>query len=117
MIDGDFLCQAEPSSGDDPFNQDLLFANLAAVAPVYRDGGLRLHGGCARGRGSLTIANDTPAPSRRTGLPGEVVIARVTAPESERKERIVHRDLDPAWQQWGHARTVELEARARRPVA
>ena len=113
MIDGDFLCQAEPTSGEDPFNQELLFANLAAVAPVYR----------AAGYGYMVVARVVEDADDREryarafaahGLPGEVVIARVTAPESERKERIVHRDLDPAWHAWGHARTVELEAEPQR---
>ncbi len=109
MIDGDFLCQAEPNVEGVPFNQDLLFANLAAVAPVYR----------SYGYGFMVIARVVEDPEDRAryaqafaaaGMPGEVVIARVTAPESERKDRIVHRDLDPEWHQWGHARTVELEA-------
>jgi len=109
MIDGDFLCQAKPASVEDPFNQELLFANLAAVAPVYR----------AAGFGYVVVARvvedaadrDRYARAfRAAGQPGEVVIARVTAPEAERKDRIVRRDLDPAWQRWGHARTVELEA-------
>ena len=109
MIDGDFLCQAEPNVDGVPFNQDLLFANLAAVAPVYR----------SYGYGLVVIARVVEDAEDRdrysgafaaAGLPGEVVIARVTAPEPERKERIVHRDLDPEWHAWGHARTVELEA-------
>lgn len=109
MIDGDYLCQAKPTSGADPYNQQLLFANLAAVAPVYREAGF----------GYMVIARvvedeDDRASYARAfaahGLPGEVVIGRVTAPESLRKTRIVGRDLDPAWREWGHARTVELEA-------
>ena len=109
MIDGDYLCQASPTTLDDPFGQSLMFENLAAVAPVYR----------ARGFGLVVIARvveDATDRSRYSrafaagDLRGEVVIARVTAPEAERKERIVHRDIDPAWQEWGHARTVELEA-------
>lgn len=109
MIDGDFLCQAKPASDADPFNQELLFANLAAVAPVYR----------RYGYGYTVIARVVEDPEDRDryshafaahGQPAEVVIGRVTAPESVRKSRIVARDLDPAWREWGHARTVELEA-------
>lgn len=109
MIDGDFLCQAAPASGNDGFGQDLLFANLAAVAPVYR----------RFGYGIMVIARVVEDPEDCTryahafaaaGQPAQVTIARVTAPEAVRKARIVHRDVDPAWHQWGHARTVELDA-------
>lgn len=109
MIDGDFLCQAEPAAVDVPFNQELLFANLAAVAPVYR----------RFGYGYMVIARVVEDPEDRDryahafaahGQPAEVIIGRVTAPEAVRKQRILLRDLDPSWQQWGHARTVELES-------
>ena len=39
-----------------------------------------------------------------------VKLVRVVAPEEERKARIVQRDLDPVWHEWGHLRTVELHA-------
>jgi GNAT superfamily N-acetyltransferase len=114
MIDGDFLCQARPTQTDDPFNQELLFANLAAVAPVYRTAGFGyvvvarvVEDAEDRARYAQAFAVPSPAGG---ALPAQVVIGRVTAPEPARKDRIVHRDLDPAWHQWGHARTVELEA-------
>jgi len=105
MIDGDYLCQASPNAPGAAFNQGLYFQNLAAVAPVYRSAGY----------GVMVIARVVEDPQDR-GRYGEafdttdVVFARVTAPEEERKARIVHRDLDPAWHEWGHARTVELHA-------
>ncbi|MCR6712022.1 MAG: GNAT family N-acetyltransferase [Demequina sp.] len=104
-IDGDFLCQASPAAPGAGFNQELLFDNLAAVAPVYR----------AAGYGIMVIARVVEDPEDRGRYArafgtDSVTIARVTAPEEERKARIVHRDLDPWWHEWGHARTVELHA-------
>ena len=107
MIDGDYLCQASPDAPGAAFNQGLFFQNLAAVAPVYR----------AAGYGVMVIARVVEDPDDRARYssafasdagPAEVRIVRVTAPERERKDRIVQRDLEPEWQQWGHARTVEL---------
>lgn len=105
MIDGDYLCQASPDAPGAAFNQGLYFQNLAAVAPVYRSAGY----------GVMVIARVVEDPEDRarhaqafgTDL---VTVARVTAPEEERKARIVQRDIEPEWQQWGHARTVELHA-------
>jgi hypothetical protein len=108
-IDADFLCQASPNPPGAEFGQALMFDNLAAVAPVYR----------SYGYGIMVIARVVEDPEDRERYatafagpagPAEVRIARVTAPEEERKSRIVHRDLDPAWHEWGHARTVELHA-------
>lgn len=103
MIDGDFLAEASPAPAGDRFRQGLMFANLASVAPVYRDAGY----------GIVVIARVVEDPLDRSRYAdafggAEVRIVRVTAPEEERKARIVHRDLDPAWHEWGHARTVEL---------
>lgn len=105
MIDGDYLCQASPNAPGAAFNQGLYFQNLAAVAPVYR----------AAGYGVMVVARVVEDSEDRGryrdafGTP-DVVVARVTAPEEERKSRIVQRDIEPEWQQWGHARTVELHA-------
>ncbi|MGC4174381.1 GNAT family N-acetyltransferase [Demequina sp.] len=107
QIDGDFLAEAHPAPDGDRFRQALMFANLAAVAPVYR----------ASGYGIMVIARVVEDPEDRSRYatafasdagPAEVRIVRVTAPEDERKARILVRDLEPEWQQWGHARTVEL---------
>lgn len=105
MIDGDFLCQASPNVPGADFNQGLLFANLAAVAPVYRSAGF----------GCMVIARVVEDPADRGRYAeafggGSVTIARVVAPEEDRKARIVQRDLDPVWHEWGHLRTVELHA-------
>ena len=42
QIDADFLCEAQPAAANDRFNEGLLFANLAAVAPNYRNAGIGL---------------------------------------------------------------------------
>jgi len=113
FIDGDYLCQAEPFDAADPYKQSLMFRNLAAVAPVYREAGY----------GLITIARVVEDAEDRAryahafaahGLPGEVVIARVTAPEDERMQRIRAREPEGYWQQWGFARTVELESQLER---
>ena len=105
MIDGDFLAQASPDVPGAAFNQTLMFANLAALAPVYREHGF----------GCMVIARVVEDPEDRerysSAFGGATVrIVRVVAPEEERKARIVHRDLDPVWHEWGHLRTVELHA-------
>jgi GNAT superfamily N-acetyltransferase len=105
MIDGDYLCQASPDAPGAPFNQGLYFQNLAAVAPVYRSAGY----------GVMVLARVVEDPEDRDRYARAfgtelVTIARVTAPEEERKSRIVQRDIEPEWQQWGHARTIELHA-------
>ncbi|PKQ27118.1 MAG: hypothetical protein CVT64_01330 [Actinobacteria bacterium HGW-Actinobacteria-4] len=107
-IDGDALCQAEPTHPDDPFNQSLFFENLAAVAPVYR----------RRGFGCMIIPRVVEDEADRgryidaltgPGGPAEVTIVRVTASEATRMARIKHREPEGYWQEWGFARTVELE--------
>lgn len=107
-IDGDFLCQAEPASPQDPYNQELFFANLAAVAPQYR----------ARGCGIMILPRVVEDDADRgryarafatTGAPADVTIVRVTASESTRMDRITARDPEGHWREWGWARTVELE--------
>jgi GNAT superfamily N-acetyltransferase/predicted kinase len=108
FIDGDYLCQAEPFDPEDPYKQRLLFANLAAVAPIYR----------AAGYGLVTISRVVEDPADRSryaaafgvpGAPATVMIVRVTAPEDVRMERIRAREPEGYWQEWGFARTVELE--------
>lgn len=107
-IDGDYLCQAEPANPADPFNQELLFANLAAVGPVYRRAGY----------GLIIVARVVEDPDDRArysrafgsaGLAAEVAIARVTAPEDLRMDRIRAREPEGYWQNRLTARTVELE--------
>ena len=108
FIDGDYLCQAEPFDAADPYKQSLLFKNLAAVAPVYREAGY----------GLVTISRVVEDPVDREryaaafgvpGAPAIVTIARVTAPQDVRMARIHAREPEGYWQDWGFARTVELE--------
>ncbi len=107
-IDADALCQAAPTLDEDPFNQELLFAALAAVAPLYR----------ARGMGCVVIARVVEDAGDRdryarafaseAGL-AQVAVVRVTADESTRLERVRAREPEGYWQELGLARTVELE--------
>lgn len=108
LIDGDALCQAEPTDPADPFNQELLFANLGAIAPHYR----------ARGAGCVVIPRVVEDAADRDryarafasdGGPAEVAIVRVGASESTRRDRIVAREPEGYWQDWSLARTVELQ--------
>lgn len=109
FIDGDYLCQAAPAPDGDPFNQRLLFANLAAVAPVYR----------LRGHGLIVIARVVEDPADRERYarafasdagPADVSIVRVDAPRSVREARVSEREPAGKWRDWGLARTVELAA-------
>ena len=107
-IDADALCQAAPTLDEDPFNQELLFAALAAVAPLYR----------ARGMGCIVIARVVEDAADRdryarafaseAGL-AQVAVVRVTAEETTRLERVRAREPEGYWQELGLARTVELE--------
>jgi adenylylsulfate kinase-like enzyme len=107
-IDGDYLCQAQPHSSDDPYHQRLFFDNLAAVAPQYR----------ARGCGIMVIARVVEDEADRnryrralatSGTPAEVTIVRITASEDTRLARITAREPEGHWQEWASVRTVELE--------
>lgn len=108
FIDADALCQAEPAAEDDPFNQELLFAALGAVAPLYR----------ARGFGCVVIARVVEDVADRdryarafaseAGL-AQVAVVRLTADESVRLERVRHREPEGYWRDMATARTVELE--------
>ncbi len=110
FIDGDALCQAEPRTDDDPFNQGLMFDALTAVAGVYRD----------RGYGLMIIPRvvedgDDRARYERvfeTADAGaaEVAIVRVAATEQVRLERLAAREPEGYWREWAAHRTVELNA-------
>ncbi len=108
FIDADYLCQAAPMPEDDPFGQGLLFANLAAVAPVYR----------AQGYGCMVIARvvedarDRERYADALAGPGgraHVSIVRVTASQDARVARITAREPEGYWRELGLARTVELD--------
>ncbi|WP_430868164.1 GNAT family N-acetyltransferase [Demequina aurantiaca] len=107
FIDGDYLCQAEPSHAEDPFNQALLFDNLAAMAPNYR----------ARGYGLMVIARVVEDPEDRARYatafasaagPADVSIIRVDASQEVREARVSVREPEGKWRDWALARTVEL---------
>ncbi|MFV0634575.1 GNAT family N-acetyltransferase [Demequina sp.] len=108
-VDADFLCQATPRPHDDPFLQGLLFDNLASIAPHYR----------RRGIGLMVVprvvedATDrerygTAFSSADAGV-AEVTIARVDAPQEVRIARLTAREPEGYWQEFAHARTVELD--------
>lgn len=108
-IDADFLCQAEPALADDPYNQRLLFENLAGVAPNYRH----------RGYGCMVIARVVEDPADReryarafssTAGSAQVSVVRVSAPEDVRLDRVAAREPEGYWRDKLQARTVELEA-------
>ncbi|WP_084104594.1 GNAT family N-acetyltransferase [Demequina sp. NBRC 110056] len=109
-VDADFLCQAEPHADSDPFNQRLLFANLAAIAPNYR----------AAGFGFMVVprvvedARDRDRYAHAFADPdagaAEVAIVRVDAPEAVRLDRLTAREPEGYWRDHSHARTVELDA-------
>lgn len=107
FIDGDYLCQAVPCPDGDPFNQELLFGNLSAVAPNCRD----------RGLGLMVIARvvEDPADRERYAAafssdagPADVSIVRVDAPEEVRFARLAEREPEGQWRDWSLSRTVEL---------
>lgn len=108
FVDADYLCQAAPMQEGDPYGQELLFANLAAVAPNYR----------ARGYGCIVIARVVEDARDRdryaaafSGPEGgaHVSIVRVTASEEARRARIAAREPEGYWRELCLARTVELD--------
>ncbi|MBN2176578.1 MAG: GNAT family N-acetyltransferase [Demequinaceae bacterium] len=109
IIDGDRFAQAEPAPGEDPYNQELMFACLREIAPLYRD----------RGYGCIVLPRvvEDDADRRRYedafGGPAgvaQVSVVRVTASEGTRRERLRRREPEGKWLDWALDRTVELEA-------
>ena len=110
FLDGDYLCQANPSGTDDPHHQSLLFASLAALAPVWR----------ARGYGLVVLprvvedgddrARYASALSTADAGLASVSLVRVTAAEATRAARLTAREPEGFWRDHALARTVELEA-------
>lgn len=108
FIDADYLCQAAPMPEGDPYGQALLFANLAAVAPVYRAHGF----GCIVLARVVEDARDRDRYAAAFTGPGgraHVSIVRVTASEDARLARIAEREPEGYWRDLGFARTVELD--------
>lgn len=108
FIDADALCQASPTLEEDPFNQGLLFAALAAVAPLYRAGGF----GCIVIARVVEDSADRDRYARAFATPAglaQVAVVRVTADEAVRLDRVREREPEGYWQDLAVARTVELE--------
>ena len=104
FIDLDWLGQALPAPDDDPYNNGLIFENLAAVWPNYARRGLR----------RLVVARvvedaaDRVRFARALGGDAEVTICHLTASEAERRRRLEARELDAQWRDWFLRRTAEL---------
>lgn len=108
FIDADALCQARPEPVNDPFQQHLMWLNLAALAPIYG----------ARGYGCMVVsrvvedAQDRDRFARvfagRVG-PAQVALVRVTAADETRVERITARESDVRWRESAIARSRELD--------
>ena len=108
FIDADYLCQASPMPEGDPFGQGLLFDNLGAIAPVYRSRGY----GCIVLARVVEDARDRERYADAFAGPGgraHVSIVRVTASQDTRVERIIAREPEGQWRDFGLARTVELD--------
>src|SRR5450759_1230877 len=103
-IDVDELCQTWPTPPGDPAEDGLAFANLAGVAPNLME----------RGLSSVVLARVAEKAGDRERYQGvfpgaAITIVRVTASEATRKARVLEREPAGYWQDWGLARTVELE--------
>lgn len=107
-IDADWLCQAEPAQPDDRFNEDLMFDNLAAVAPQYR----------RRGYGLMVLARPIEDLEGRARYarsfadavagPGQVAVVRLEADEATRQRRLREREPAAFYEDFARHRTVEL---------
>jgi ribosomal protein S18 acetylase RimI-like enzyme len=103
-IDGDELCQTWPTPPGDPAEDGLAFANLAAIVPNLAE----------RGLSSVVLARVVEKPGDRERYQGvfpgaTITVVRVTASEATRQARVLQREPTGYWQDWGLARTVELE--------
>ncbi len=108
FIDADYLCQAAPMPESDAYGQELLFANLEAVAPNYRTRGY----GCVVIARVVEDARDRDRYASVFAGPGgraHVSIVRVTASEEARRARIAAREPEGYWRELCLARTVELD--------
>ena len=102
-IDVDVLCQTWPPPPGDPYDQELGFANLTAIAPHLAARGLR-HVVLAR------VVED-PADRQRYEVAfdgADVALVRVRADESTRDARLTVREPEGYWRDLGLARTREL---------
>ena len=103
-IDVDELCQVWPTPPGDTYADELAFANISAIAPNLAE----------RGLSSVVLARvvgDEGDRARYAAAFGgaAVTIVRLVVSEATRRARVLLREPDGAWQDWGLARTVELE--------
>lgn len=106
-IDVDILCEAEPRRVDDPYNQNLGFANLASMIGNYRDFGVEY----------LVLARVVEDAADRgryeQALGDPVRIVRLEADLETRIDRLTSREDVDAWREWHLNRTEELAAKLR----
>lgn len=110
QIDADWLCQASPAPVGDRFHERLMFANLKAIAPNFRDAGIGLllvprPVEDVRGRDDFARAF-----ADATAGPAQVAIVRLEASEETRQERLKAREPEAFYEAFARARTVELAA-------
>ena len=96
-IDLDWLCQLYPAPPHDPFNDELMFANLAAVWENFR----------SRAPKYLVLARVLESRKelrryQRMIPEAEIIVARVVASEATIQQRLRHREagsfFEPLWE-------------------
>lgn len=105
VIDLDWLCQADPAPDDDPWNDRLGLANLAAVWPHYLAAGVRV----------LVVARvvEDRVPYE-AALPGaDVRLVLLEASSTTRAARLTAREPEGSWRDGHLARTDEMAVRLR----
>lgn len=104
VIDLDQLRSCWPAPADDPFNNEIMYENLAAVAATYH----------RHGRTTLVLAGVVESGSERgsyhraTGV--EPTLVRLTASVAELQRRVTLRSATPAERDWHVARAPQLHA-------
>jgi adenylylsulfate kinase len=97
LIDLDLLCQLYPAPADDPYREDLMLRNLAAIWSNYR----------AEGIDFLVLARvieqrDHLQRFREVAPEADITVVRVTAPPELIQERLRRREVgsfyDHLWQ-------------------
>jgi GNAT superfamily N-acetyltransferase/predicted kinase len=104
-LDVDVFRRVWPRPDGDPFAQQMVFEQLAVIAPILR----------ARGYRHVVLAEVVEDAADRERYEAafdgaDVAIVRVTASEATRLARVAARETDEHWRYWHLARTVELEA-------
>jgi len=102
LLDLDALAQTKPRPAEDPYNDDLVFANLAAIWPNYTARGVR-RAVIAR------VVSDSHRDRYIAALKTQrIAIVRLIAPSELRKQRLRARELDPVWSAYFCRRTDAL---------